>query len=374
MLRTRVLQSFIKPCFLFFLVAGSAFIFVHPTPAPSKDNRAPDLIRAIRDGQTKKANKLINQNKDINVKGDHGWTPLMYAIFRGDSGLVENLISHGADVNVPDEDGITPLIASIIFAPQPFIIQYLPPGDRLGQDIPIILVEKGADPNRADNDGNTPLIYAVIGYRASIVEALLKKGADPNRPDGHGRTPLYFIDNPDKAAEWAPAEGALNYNYRMRLLPSDESGFSPEFAAKVKEVRAQASLMIERLKKGITDLLKSAGAAVPDPAKIQAATNHQLNSRPQNMGSPVNLFTEVIMHEGVTPRREGGRFSMLVRITADGTVKKTLVLYGMPDGITEKLEQAAMKLRFHPAMKGGQLVETWDKIFGTMPAPKAILR
>jgi hypothetical protein len=41
----------------------------------SKNDTVAELIRAIRDGETKKADTLIQKGKDINALGDYKWTP-----------------------------------------------------------------------------------------------------------------------------------------------------------------------------------------------------------------------------------------------------------------------------------------------------------
>jgi hypothetical protein len=58
------------------LIAG--FIAICPMPAVSKANKdgVTDLIRAIRDGQIEKMDKLLKHNQDINAQDDYGWTAL----------------------------------------------------------------------------------------------------------------------------------------------------------------------------------------------------------------------------------------------------------------------------------------------------------
>jgi hypothetical protein len=353
MLRRKVLQT-VKRAFM--LTAGFACIF--PATAWSKSNPGPALIRAIRDGQSKKADELIKNNKGINTQDEYGWTPLMYAIFRGDSELIENLLSHGADANLQDQDGITPLIAAIMRTPQPFMLQYMPEDERSVKDIPIILIEKGADPNRADSEGNTPLIYAVIGNHDQIIEALIKKGVDPNRPDRYGRTALFFNTNPDRAAEWAPADGVLSSGYRMRRDQSMESYYSPEYAAKVAEARAQANVILKQIKARITELLKNAGATAPDPLKIQVTGNH-IDSPPQRLGTGMEEPLTRIVMQYIRMNQKNARYIILVRITPEGTVKKAIVLRGL-DGFSDALQNEALKLKYKPAIKDGRPVEIWD--------------
>ena len=348
--------------FLLTLVAVSGVVCTFPNVALSKDDRAPNVIRVIRDGQTKKVDGLLKKNPDVNVQDDYGWTPLLYAVFRSDIGTIEKLLSHGADLNLQDRDGVTPLIAAILQAPFPFMIPYLPATERRATDVALFLIEKGADLNRADSDGNTPLIYAVNREQGSITEALIKKGADCNRPDSHGRTPLYFVNNPDKAREWAPAQGALSSSLRMRGIKSDESRFPAKVAAEVAMARQQASIPREENKKRIAALLREAGATAPD--SIRAAGNYLLDRRPQRLGmGPADPIGQIMVGY-MRMTGEDVRYRLLVCVAADGKVNKALVMTGLPDGVSEKLQKAALKLKYQPAMKDGQAVESWDQIIG----------
>jgi len=352
--------------FLCVLIAGIAITGNFPT-VWSKNDRVAELIRVIRDGETKKADKLIQKRKDINTLGDYGWPPLMYAVFGNNVEIIEKLLAEGADINAPDQDGVTPLIASITNAPAYYLAQYMSEKDKRAADIPLLLLKNGADPNRADNGGIPPLIFAVNGNHTSVVEALLKRGADPNRADNYGRTALFFINNPDKAKEWAPESGAISSRWRMPYEPSDESRYTPQYAKQVALAREQANVQLVQIKARITELLRGAGAAEPDTSKIQATGGHRLDARPRRLilVGPHDPLTEVLQKQmEIGNRPSGGGYRLLVHVASDGTVKQTLVVAGMPNGISEELQKAAFKIRYQPAMKNGQPVEDWDTIMG----------
>ncbi len=348
----------------FFLVATFAINCIFTDTAWSKDDGTPELIRFLRDGQIKKVDDLLKKNADVNIKDEYGWTPLMYAVFRSDGETVDKLLLRGADINAQDRDGVTPLIAAILLAPPPFMLAYMPPDGRLGRDVAIFLIAKGADPNRPDNDGNTPLIYAVNREQGLIAEALIKKGADINHANGHGFTPLYLAENSDKAREWAPASGALSSSIRARGIPADESHFSRDYAAAVARARQQAEIQRRGDREKLVALLRSAGATTPDPATIRASGNSRNDSGPRrkDQGKMGSLEQTMMNYARMSQKSSGYR--LLVRIAPDGTVKQALVLAGAPDGISEKLQKAAFKLKYEPAIKNGQPVEDWDTISG----------
>lgn len=334
-----------------------------PAAGTMSANRGPDLIRAIRDNNVKKIDKLIDNNTGINAQDAYGWTPLMYAIFSGHSGLVDRLLSHEADPNLHDQDGVTPLIAAIIHMPLPFMVQYLSESQKRAAEIPLLLLDKGADPDRADNDGNTPLIYAAVRDQVSVIDALLRKGADPNQSDRFGRTALYFVNNPEQAKEWAPATGILSSSYRMRRQ-SVGANLTPQYSSQVGEARAQANVMLEETRTKIAGLLRSAGAEAPDAGKIRAI-GYRIDTGPQPSGSmsPSSSPLGRILLDYARRTRRNARYHMLICIGPDGKVKKAIVLQGA-DGISEDLQKAALKFKFLPAMKDGQPVEVWDVVSG----------
>ena len=370
---SRILKQRLLLCFL---IAGLTFTGNFPA-AWSKNDNVAELIRAIRDGETKKADTLIRKGKDINALGDYKWTPLMYAVLGQNIETIEKLLTAGADVNAADQDGVTPLIASIAYAPASYMTQYMSEKTKLAADIPLLLIKNGADPNLADNSSNTPLIYAVTGSHLPIVEALLKKGADLNRADKYGRTALFFINNPDKTKDWAPENGALNMRCRMPYDPSDESRFTPQYAEQVAKAREQANVQLQQIKARIAEVLRGAGAVEPDITKIQPTGRQRLDAKPKPLNqfgtnSPLFEVLQNLMRSGNRP--PVSRYNMLVSVASDGTVKRALVVAGIPNGISEQLQKAALKLRYQPAMKNGQPVEDWDMVIGSFSSGPGLLR
>ena len=331
--------------------------------AEAKDKDVPDLIRAIRDKENKKANKLIERNRDINTQDAYGWTPLMYAVFREDKVLVEKLLSHGANPNLADQDGTTPLIAAIIRMPELFMLQYLPESAKSPILIASMLVEKGADPNIADREGNSPLIYATIRNQETAVAALIRKGANPNQADRYGRTPLFFVNNPGHASGWAPSDCKLASHFRARRIPADESQWEPDYAAQVKAAREQANITLEQIKERIAKLLQAVGATDAEPGTIQAP-DPLIDTPPLKLKGMEEL-NRVSMNFSRNERMNGSySYNILICVATDGTVKEAVVLSGMPYGASEALKKAAMKLKYRPAMKNGQPVEFWDRFVG----------
>jgi len=63
------------------------------------DNDLFNLFRnLIKKGDLVAIRKLVESGADINIRNDHGWTPLMAATVRGRVPIIEYLLSKGADV------------------------------------------------------------------------------------------------------------------------------------------------------------------------------------------------------------------------------------------------------------------------------------
>ena len=63
------------------------------------------LFYAVEKGNMVYAQRLLNMNIDPNLKGPHGYTPLMYAAARGHAGLTELFLRNGANANVMNAEG-----------------------------------------------------------------------------------------------------------------------------------------------------------------------------------------------------------------------------------------------------------------------------
>jgi len=222
-------------------------------------------------------------------------------------------------------------------------------------------VRENADPNKPDGQGNPPLLYAVIDNQESIVQALLSKGADPNHADRYGCNAMFYASNPDKASKWVPMDGALNLKYRFRGTPSDESFYTPQYARQVTEARAQANIMLEQIKARIGEMLRRAGATATGSPNIPDFDFLIVETRPRRLGSS-DPFMEAVGMYMRSAQKDAG-YNILVRVTADGTVRRAMIVSG-PEGIGEQIQKAALKLRYQPAMKKGEAIEVWDQVVG----------
>ncbi|MCY4644854.1 MAG: ankyrin repeat domain-containing protein [Bacteriovoracales bacterium] len=145
-----------------------------------------DMDAAYEDGRTllhhawsdlDKTKLFIQAGADVNVVDAHGWKALHYAILNGQLEVAQELISAGTDVNGTDIYGFTP-----------FHLAFFSGNDHAAD----LLVKAGADVNALDPHGNPILNIAVMRGLAGEVKALIgfAPAADANALDAQGYTPL----------------------------------------------------------------------------------------------------------------------------------------------------------------------------------------
>ena len=169
------------------------------------------LFKAVKSGDTKKVELLLNQGADPNTKNEYGSAPLHEASWDGYKEIVELLLKYGADPNAKNEYGVySPLhVASskgyketvellLNYGADPNAKNEYGSAPLLGassnghKEIVEVLLNQGADPNVKNNDGNTPLHIASVKRHKEIIEVLLNHGADPNVKNNDGNTPLHI--------------------------------------------------------------------------------------------------------------------------------------------------------------------------------------
>ena len=105
-------------------------------------------------------------------------TPLIDAVKSGNQRDIEELLERGADVNGAEADGTTPLMWAAYEG---------------NAEILAMLLEAGADVDAANGYGATAIAEAAIAGDAAIIELLLEAGADANSPNPEGETALMSV-------------------------------------------------------------------------------------------------------------------------------------------------------------------------------------
>ena len=126
------------------------------------------LMKAIRDGESGTAKKILKQNVAVNAKDDYGWTALFYAVVRNDKGMVKTLLEKGADPNIADQNQSSPLLLASNYG---------------NSSVIELLLDKGANINHKDKNNDTSLLLAIRLKHNKIADILRKAGASEPSPD-----------------------------------------------------------------------------------------------------------------------------------------------------------------------------------------------
>ncbi len=140
----------------------------------------------------------------VNMRNEHGETPLHHAAMHSRERLAELLISRGADVTLKTTDyGETALHYAAVDDSAPMVVA---------------LIAARADPNAKDRDGGMPMHNAAQMARVEAVKALLDQGADVNATNAEGKTPLDLAIEQQRAQSRPPATFVEEWNECVRLL------------------------------------------------------------------------------------------------------------------------------------------------------------
>jgi ankyrin repeat protein len=135
---------------------------------------APELAKAIRDGDVKAVRAHLDGGADVNARDADGNTPLLLAASHAGADCVELLLKKGADVNAANKAGATALIRAAT-----------------NYDKARLLIDAGANIQVKTELGKTPLTLAARRYgNSKAVKLLLDKGADANEHNPQGTSPI----------------------------------------------------------------------------------------------------------------------------------------------------------------------------------------
>jgi ankyrin repeat protein len=143
---------------------------------------APEMVQsaelhdAARAGDLVKVRQLLEQGVNINIRGNHQYTPLHEAAESGHSEVVKLLLEKGADVNAKTEYRQTPLHRAAGWG---------------RTEVADLLIQRGADLNARDWVQDTPLHVAAEKGKREVAALLIRGGADVNARNDSQSTPLH---------------------------------------------------------------------------------------------------------------------------------------------------------------------------------------
>ena len=149
-------------------------------PQVTRQNGYQDLMEAVvSSGKDETLKLMMDNNVDMNLHSDYGWTALISAVVHGQERMVEMLLSpsSGVIVNQKDTRGSTAL-------------HYAAKARTHNDRIIKMLIQSGADVNSLDDEGNSPLYKAAKSGHKAIARLLLNADANIEATDEEGTTPL----------------------------------------------------------------------------------------------------------------------------------------------------------------------------------------
>ncbi len=145
-----------------------------PQTANAQFSAAFELIKAVKDGDLKKAHEEMLKCNCATARTGDGKPLLVIAAENNDLSMARFLLASGANPNTADRrSGETALM---IFARQDNV------------EAIRLLAQQGADPDAADRAGETALMKAVRTRKTRALRALLEIGANPDVADYQGQT------------------------------------------------------------------------------------------------------------------------------------------------------------------------------------------
>ena len=144
------------------------------------------LVEAVKNRDAARAQALLTERVDPNVRQPDGATALHWAAHWDDVATVELLLHAGAEVDTANDYGVTPLAVACRN------------GSTASAKIVETLLQAGANPDAELPSGETVLMTASFAGRVDAVQSLLARGADVNATETiKGQTALM----------WAVSEG-----------------------------------------------------------------------------------------------------------------------------------------------------------------------
>lgn len=139
-----------------------------------------DIFSYSRNGETEKVLECISQKADtVNALNEHGFTPLIIAVYRNQSEVAKILLKNGAEPDYNSQEG-SALVA----------VCY-----KGNLELAELLLEYGADINATGANGVTSLIFAAQSRNVELVKLLLDHNAKASIKDTSGNTAFDYAKN-----------------------------------------------------------------------------------------------------------------------------------------------------------------------------------
>lgn len=137
-----------------------------PVPNTGDDKTAAALLSASNEGDAARVELLLKNGAKVEVKGEDGWSALMYASFYGYGEVVKILLKHNPKkhVDLQQKDGWSALMFASL---------------KGHTKVVKMLLEEGANVNQHQYEWKSALMIASENGHAEVVEILLGQAIPP---------------------------------------------------------------------------------------------------------------------------------------------------------------------------------------------------
>ena len=142
-----------------------------------------DIFKFIVNNNIKSVKKYIDYGYDLNIEGEYGNTPLIFATSNNKIEIVKLLLNSGANIDKQNNDDDTALILAAFYNKIEFVK---------------LLLDDGADIDKQNNDGDTALILAALRNNKKIIEILLDYYADEFILNFDNESFYYYLNDENK--------------------------------------------------------------------------------------------------------------------------------------------------------------------------------
>ncbi|WP_300667629.1 ankyrin repeat domain-containing protein [Desulfoluna sp.] len=174
-----------------------------------RNNWSQEINAAVKNGDLKTVEKLLNEGVNVNSVDKYGYNILMTALGVGEFEMASFLIDKGADVHHESKLENNPLEVAIRSKNVAIVRKLVENGANIHEKwfkgmCPVVLaaihspeileflIEKDVDVNVETDDGMTALAYAVDGKDLKPVKLLVDNGAKINKQDIFGTAPIHL--------------------------------------------------------------------------------------------------------------------------------------------------------------------------------------
>lgn len=237
-----------------------------PTPSsngrPSGDNNHL-LIKAVRKGDIKRVQQLLEEGADVNFHGEEGgWSPLHNAVKVEREDIVRLLLQYGADPCLRKRNGATPFIVAGIVGHVGLLK---------------LLLSKGSQVNECDHHGFTAFMEAAWYGKVEALRFLYENGAEVNL----GRETMEDQKKLKKGGATALMDAAKRGHVEVLKILLDEMG---------ADVNACDNMGRNALIHALSNLKKS--DVVMNITRILLAHGANVNGRGEEGKTPLILAVE----------------------------------------------------------------------------------